>query len=724
MAHRIRVTRGGGQRLRILFAVLLAVGFGCGDGGDDGDDGTSSPASSRGTANGTVGVSDGPNASAGPRASAGASPPEITAPVSIVLISIDTLRSDHVGAYGGPVATPHLDALAAEGVVFERAYSHVPMTLPSHLSMLSGLLPPSHGVRDNIGYRPATAQLPYVPRRLQDAGYATAAAVSAYVMQGAGGLAHGFDLYDDALDAGSPNGALADGTLDRRGAGGLQRPGHRTLAAVQPWLEEQQGVAAPFFLFLHFFEPHTPYAPPAPFAQRYGAASYAGEVAAADALVGEVVATLRRLGLYDRTAIAVVSDHGEGLGDHGEEEHGLLLYRESLQVPLILRLPLAASAGQRVPEPVGLVDVAPTLLQWAGLPVDGHSDGVSLLDVLAGASRPAIYAETFYPRLHFGWSELTSLVAGRHQFIQAPTATTSQAELYDVVADPAQRNDLSASERRLAATLRQQLADWVVDPEPPGVISEQERQALAALGYVGDGMQHADGAASRPHPKTRLLTVDDIKACLRHYQAGALAAAVDACSAASAAHPQALDVWEHLARSLLELGRRQEALDALERALNLAQGRAPHLAVAAASVWLEARRPEAALDLLQREIVLAPDEVSLRLYAARTLVLTGQLEVALQQAEELVQRRPDNADAVYLRGAIRMGSQDALGGEADLRRALELAPDHTAALSDLATLMAQQQRRDEARQLYRRLLQLRPGDPAAEDGLRRLEEKR
>ncbi len=647
-----------------------------------------------------------------------------SSPASMVLISIDTLRSDHVGAYGGEVATPHVDALAASGVLFERAYSHVPMTLPSHLSLLTGLLPPRHGVRDNIGYRAATETLPYVPERLRAAGYATAAAVSAYVLRGDGGLSLGFDLYDDALasplGAGPGAGPVTD--LGRRGVGGVQRPGRRTLEAVRPWLA-RQGTERPFFLFVHLFEPHTPYEPPAPFRQTYGETSYAGEVAAADALVGELVAELRGLGLYDETAIVVLSDHGEGLGDHGEDEHGLLLYRESLQVPLILKLPSAAATttgvGRRVAQPVGLVDVAPTLLRLAALTPDAELDGVSLLDIMVGRDRGPVYGETFYPRLHFGWSELTSVVAGPHHFIQGP-----EAELYDLVQDPAERQDLLPTERRLAATLRDHLAERVRDPLPPGSISEQDRQALAALGYVGRQAAESDvdgpgDGAPRAHPKDQLATVQELKTCLRLYQEGKLAAAEASCRRATQLHPQALDAWEHLARALLEQGRRQDALVALERSLLLAEGRASHLAVAAASLLLEARRPAAALELLQREIVMAPDAWSLRLYEARTLASTGQVGLALERAQTLLAERPEDADAIYLRGALRIGTGDLAGAEADLRRALEMAPSHTAALSDLATLLAHGGRHQQAADLYRRLLQLRPGDPAAVEGLRR-----
>lgn len=658
------------------------------------------------------GASSGVAAAAPPSPSAENQPP---AGVPLVLISIDTLRSDRLPVYGyEKVSTPSLSALAADGVVFERAYTHVPLTLPAHASLFSGTLPPEHGVRDNIGYRVEAATLPWLPRRLRQAGYATGAAVSAYVLRGEGGMAEGFDFYDDAIPA-----------RDRAGVGGLQRPGGATLDALRPWLQDRGG--RPFFLFLHLFEPHTPYDPPAPFAARYPSA-YDGEVAAADAIVGRLFAELKRLNLYDRSAIVVLSDHGEGLGDHGEDEHGVLLYRESLQIPLILKLPGGLHGGKlhqgkRVETPVGLRDVAPALLELAGLAPPPTMTGRSLLCHLEGPChledevKPrAVYAETFYPRLHFGWSELTSLIDGPHHYIQGP-----DPELYDLISDPAERHNLLPKKSALAARLRDQLAEFGGDLEEPSPVGEEERRALAALGYVGTVGGAAEGP--RADPKTRLSTVADLKTCLSHYGTGAFETAAAACRRAVETNPRSLDAWEYLGRSEQALGRKRQAFQAFVRALDLAGGRAGHLAVTAALLLIEAGRAEGALTLLEHEIPQTVDSRPLRLLAARTLVLLGRLDEAATRAETLVTDFPEDADAVYLRGAVRMGQQKLTTGEADLRRALELAPDHTAALADLATLLKHQGRVEEARELVRRALTVRPGDALLVDMLRRFEQR-
>src|SRR6267142_1779277 len=268
----------------------------------------------------------------------------------VILISVDTLRADRLPAYGySKVETPSIDALQRDSMLFENAYSHCPLTLPSHLSMLTGLLPAEHGVRSNLCYRFDGNAHPTLARILRSHGYATGGAVSAYVLRGATGIDDSLDFFDDAV------GGEVEWTRD---LSLLQRPGGETARRALAWAERVK--AGPFFLFLHIYEPHLPYEPPEPFRSRYGA-TYDGEIAASDGVVGEFLGQLKRDGIYDRAIVLLVSDHGEGLGDHGEQEHGILLYREVLQVPLLLKLPGSRGAGTRVKEPVGLIDIVPTI---------------------------------------------------------------------------------------------------------------------------------------------------------------------------------------------------------------------------------------------------------------------------------------------------------------------------------------------------------------------------
>ncbi|MBK6403875.1 MAG: sulfatase [Holophagales bacterium] len=271
----------------------------------------------------------------------------------VVLVCVDTLRSDRLPFYGyAGVETPALTALRNDAVLFERAYSHVPLTLPAHASIFTGTLPGAHGLLDNAGYRLAEG-LPTLAEILKKEGYATGAAVSSVVLQGTSGISRGFDLWDDAIEpekAGLP--------MNR-----VQRSGLRSAAILNTWIDTQK--ASPFLAFLHVYEPHSPYEPPEPFRSRY-AQPYDGEVAASDAVVGALIDRLKALGLYDKSLVIFLSDHGEGLGEHGENEHGVFLYRESLQVPLLVKLPGNALAGTTVSAPVQISDVFATVVEAVG----------------------------------------------------------------------------------------------------------------------------------------------------------------------------------------------------------------------------------------------------------------------------------------------------------------------------------------------------------------------
>ena len=638
-------------------------------------------------------------------------PPETEAfpGAPIVLISIDTLRSDRLPAYGYPaVETPAIDALRRDAILFERAYSHVPLTLPSHASILTGLLPPAHGVRDNIGYRLETAGKPWLPRELRELGYATGAAVSAYVLNGKLGLAESFDFYEDGFAAAGP----ATQPMGGAGVGAVQRPGLETLERARGWLRSVAG--QPFFFFFHVYEPHTPYEPPPPFAAAYADRPYDGEIAAADRAVGELAAELERLGVWDDAVVVLLSDHGEGLGDHGEEEHGVLLYREAIQVPLLLKLPGGRRAGTTVAAPAQLADLFPTLVALAGGTPPADLPGRSLL--AAGDPEPrAIYAETFYPRLHFGWSELASLVEDRLHYVEGPAP-----ELFDLIADPREAENLLESERRAYARLRDRLAAIDRTLAPPAEVTDpEERAALAALGYVG---ATAGGVPQGPlpNPREKLPALATLKAGFRHYAREEWGEAAAAFRRAVADNPRLLDGWEFLGTSLQKSGRCAEAVPAFREALKLSD-RSPHLAVSAALCLLGLERPQEALEILRAELVRNPDYLHARLLESRALLVLGRPDEALAAAERAVERAPGDADAVYQRGVVAMARRDLAAAERDLRQAIALAPAHTAAMSDLAVLLDAQGRRAEARRLLERVIAINPGDELARRNLEQMQ---
>jgi arylsulfatase A-like enzyme/Flp pilus assembly protein TadD len=497
----------------------------------------------------------------------------------VILISVDTLRADHLPAYGySKVETPNIDALQRDSILFENAYSHCPLTLPSHLSMLTGLLPAEHGVRTNLGYGFDGAAHPTLARILRARGYATGAAVSAYVLRGATGINESLDFFDDSVGGG------VEWTRD---VSLLQRPGGETARRALAWAESVK--TRPFFLFLHIYEPHFPYEPPEPFRSRYGA-TYDGEIAASDAVVGEFLGQLKREGIYDRAMILLVSDHGEGLGDHGEQEHGILLYREVLHVPLLLKLPGSRDDGTRVGEPVGLIDIVPTITALLKLRASELLKGTSLLDRhRQGRTLPrGIYSETYYPRIHLGWSELRSLVDARHHYIDGP-----KPELYEVIRDPRETADTFLADARIARSMKKELDGYPTGFSDPGPVDPDAAEKLKALGYLSQTAATREGEV-RPNPKDRIRVHEELKAA---YQLGLQGKDEDALTALRSLleqEPRSFEARRDLAGTLARLHRYEEAAAAYKQAIRLSARLAGSVAIPLGLVELEMGKLEEA----------------------------------------------------------------------------------------------------------------------------------
>ncbi len=648
-------------------------------------------------------------------------PAAAAAPPPLVLISIDTLRADHLPAYGyADVATPAIDRLRRDAVLFRNTFSPVPMTLPAHSSMLTGLLPPEHGVRVNMGYDLASDRLPYVPRLLHDRGYATGAAVSTFVLRGGTGLARGFDLYDDQI-----------GTHHALDPSVYERPGAQTLAAALPWLRSVKD--RPFFLFFHLYEPHAPYDPPEPYRSRYKL-RYDGEIARADELVGQLLDELRKLGLYDRAAIILTSDHGDGLGDHGEIGHGVLLYRSTLEVPLLLKLPAQASAGAEVISPTQLSDIAPTLLELAAASVPAAMSGRSLLGLLREPQGRNIYSETYYPRLYFGWSELRSLFDGRWQYIDS-----SQPELYDLTSDRAQDHNVLAEQRRLAAGLRNELATIPPRFAGPGELDLETRRKMESLGYIGGARSSYAGAL--PPPQSQMHLVQEISRGFAELGEEHYAEAAKAFERVVSENPHSIVAWENLAFCRERAGKLSEALVAYQEALQRS-GNEPHLALAAGGVLLSlGRLPEAKA---HAEIALHWNAPAARELLARIALAGGDLAEAERQAKaglaeregpgllfalaRVARQRGDLAGArdlarraeaksaggspprglYLLLGDVLARAGDPTGAEAAFRHEMQLFPDDPLAPTNLAMLLAATERQAEAAATLRQMVAARP----------------
>ena len=657
----------------------------------------------------------------------------------IVLISIDTLRSDRLPAYGyDGVETPAIDRLAAEGILFERAYTHVNVTLPSHVSVFTGLLPPEHGVRDNAGYRLDEA-IPTLAAELGQAGYATGGFVSSYVLRAGTGVARGFDVYDDEV-----------GFETGRQLGRLQRPGTETLAAASEWLGGVAG--SPFFLFLHLYEPHAPYAPPPPFADRYDD-PYDGEVAAADAVVAGLIGRLEELGVYDEALVVLLSDHGEGLMDHGEMDHLILIYRETIQVPLILKLPGGERGGERITTGAQLSDVAPTVYPVAGLEAPVGLAGLDLLAPEAaspGGAPRRIVSESVYPRIHFGWSDLASIVEGDLHFIESP-----DPELYRLSEDPGERNNVIQEERAAARRLRAALQGIDRTLTSPAEDDPETRRRLESLGYLSGGA--GSGAESLADPKSRIGVVADLGRASRLLESGDLAEAEEALRAVLAAEPQLVLAWQQLGDLLERRGRPAQALQAYRKAFDESAGDASSAGLKVAELLLlegrveEARehalavvdRSPMANDVLAQAALLEDDLEAAGEYLERAIAERGfrvrplitrtvwlnrqdRYEEALALSDGVLAEFGDRGDREIL-GHLYLYRGSALAAlgrdeeaESAYREAIGLRPDLLGVYSSLAFLQALTGRGGEVGRTLQEMVTVNPNPAAYAEAVRAL----
>lgn len=618
---------------------------------------------------------------------------------TIVLVTIDTLRSDHLPAYGATgIDTPNLDAVRRDGVLFERAYSPIPLTLPAHASLFTGRLPVDHGVRDNLGYE-LEVEATTLAERLTEAGYRTGGMVSSFVLRSGTGIAQGFETFDDGVQVRS-NAPTSRST----------RPGASTVEQARRWLESLDPEDRAF-LFVHLYEPHAPYAPPPPFDERYADAPYKGEIATADRDVGVLFETLRALGRYDGAVVVVTSDHGEGLGEHGEDQHGVLLYRESLQIPLLLKKPFGTEAGTSVAVPVQLGDLFPTILEFAGLaasPAEERS-GVSLVDPRSLAPERPLFAESFYPELRLGWKGLRSVISGREHYIEGV-----YGELFDVVEDPGELKELAderrARLRRLQALL-QELPDHL--HEPTGAIEAEDQAVLQSLGYLSGP---TSGGVANRDPRREIADLRRYVSALDRLQAGETSKAVDMLHDIAARQPRFIEALQMLGVAAERDGDLETAYDAYRRAFALNPEVAALLRPLGRTA-LRLGRPEEALAVLPMAVRAEPDVVEPRALRVQALVALGRLGEALEVARENVRALPRSIDMVYQFGVVRLHRRELREAVGLFEQALEMDAEYVPALSDLGVTYGLLGEWERAEGVLVRLVDLRPRDELARENL-------
>jgi arylsulfatase A-like enzyme/Flp pilus assembly protein TadD len=619
-----------------------------------------------------------------------------------VLVTIDTLRADRVGVYGAPGGiTPNLDRIARAGAFAATASAHVPLTRPSHATLFTGLLPWQHGIRDNLSPG-ALPPVPVMAEGLKAQGFATAAFVSSIVLSPHGGLGRGFDVFSDQMP--SPPGSRFINTLQRRG--------DQTLREAVGWIEQNHGRGR-LFVWLHLYDPHDPYEPPEPYASRFRDRPYDGEVAYADGLVGELDGVLARLGLRDTTLLAVTSDHGEGLGEHGETLHGFFVYQTTLAVPLILRGP-GIRQGRRLAGTVGLVDLYRTLLDLAGVAPPAGAGGRSLAAALRGGAElpdAPLYAESLVPLLHFGWSDLRVLREGRWKYVQAP-----RPELFDLAADPGEQRNLAAAEPARASAFQAALGR-VLDQErktaaaePGAGIPVDLLEKLGALGYVG-GAAPAQTSTPGADPKDKIADFRLANALMRE----GLVRLNERDFAGSAGRFQELlrrgiasfEAHFYLGRALLGLGRPAEAVRHLEEAVR----RAPALADgwrSLAQARLALGRKAEARKAYESALPLAPNDAKLRVLLGELLRDLGQPDAAAARLREAVDLDPADASA-WNSLAMTLGGEGRLAeAEAAFRRAMALNDRNHRYAYNLGLILLRQGRPSEARPFFETALALAP----------------
>ncbi len=603
--------------------------------------------------------------------------------LNVVLLTLDTLRADHLGTYGSKdVSTPNLDQLAREGVVFEQAMTSAPLTLPAHSSIMTGQFPPRHGVRDNGGFFLGPEQVT-MAEILSAQGFTSGATVGAFVLDSKWGLDQGFAAYQDDFDLTN---------VKAMSLASVKRPGNEVVDLALKWMD---GVAGQrFFSWLHLYDPHAPYESPEPYRSEYKGHPYRGAIAFTDAQVGRVLAFLKDRGLADKTIVIVSGDHGEGLGEHGEETHGFFVYESSMHVPLIVHAPFSNTAGRRVSQPVRTVDILPTVLDLLQIPTPDGLAGVSLSPLLAGASElPNVsmegYGEAMYPLHHYGWSELTAIRSDRYKLIDAP-----RPELYDLERDPKELTNIFQERRAVGdamlRNLREQKRTMAAGaPAPPKNedVDPETRARLAALGYVGSFVATAEGPASdRADPKDKIdlfnlmTTARDVAK-----DADAGTTAITMLQRVVKEDPKVIDAWFMLGNEYFKAGKFPEAITQFRHALDLK----PDYDLAIinmANAYRRMGKDDAALAGYERYVMIDPKNAFVRYQIGEIYMDQGNFARAEPEFVQALAIDPKLASAVVAAGVIAFERGQLAQAEQRLKEALALKADVRLAHFNLALI--------------------------------------
>ena len=598
--------------------------------------------------------------------------------VNVVVITIDTLRPDHLGCYGyKQIRTPNIDALAADGIRFGRAYTPVPVTLPSHTVIFTGTYPTFSGIHDFAGNKLGPNQ-PTLASVLKDQGYVTGAVVASAVLDSRFGLNRGFDFYYDHFDFNR----LQETNIEE-----MERPGNVVADVTLDWLEKNY--QKKFFLWMHLYDPHYPYRPPAPYSTEYKDRLYDGEIAFADEQVGRLIGFLKKKNLYHKTLIVLSGDHGESLGEHGEKTHGFFIYNATLHVPLVFHLPGTMPSKPRSPDDlVSLADLMPTVLETLHFAVPPGVQGRNLLPLIEGkdSREPrSLYAETFLPRLHFNWSELRGVETEKYHFIDAP-----KPELYDLSTDPGETENLFSEKQAVGEELRSRLKSLTAQYTEGQEVAEKTgldpalMERLKSLGYAGfsgGGPQDA-GNHTLPDPKDRIRAYELFSDAMADSQHGQYEQSAEKLTAVLKTDPDSVPAHYILGLNYYRMRQFPLAIEHLQRVMRLS----PEYALAAYQLGLSYAR-------------------------------NGDLDNAERTLRRTLELDATNFDAAYNLGAVYLQKKMVPEAIAAFRQAIAINPGYGTAHRALGEVLLYQGQVDEAVSELRHAAELQPQDAAVHASL-------
>ncbi|MGO9241041.1 MAG: sulfatase-like hydrolase/transferase [Bryobacteraceae bacterium] len=598
-------------------------------------------------------------------------------PLNVVVITIDTLRPDHVHCYGySKIETPTLDRIAQSGVLFEKGVTQTPLTPPSHASIFTGLNPPTHKVRNTGGFvlSPST---PTLASLLEQHGWDTAAFVSSAVLKKRFGFDHGFAVYDDRMpQPGSRQEFLEDAE---------RRAGDTVDHAVE-WLDGRG--EKPFFLWVHLYDPHAPYDPPSPFREQYKDRLYDGEIAYADHELGRLMENLWRKSPPEKTLVAVLSDHGESLGEHGEFSHGVFLYDSTLRIAFLLSGP-GVPPGLRVPQQARTIDLLPTILELLGAPAPAGIEGASLVPLFSGrdAATAVSYAETLYPKINLGWAELRAIRTNQWKYIRAP-----RPELYDLSRDPGETNNVLAEHpsevRKLEARLAAATGSASSEKVETTPMDEHTLAQLKSLGYTsGFTSRSYDLNGQGADPKDQVAILKMMDDADQPHSGLSPARRIELLQRALRLDPSNPLLYYTLGAKLEKAGRYDEAMKlyraALQNGIDKGHGR---LHSRLGDLLVHAGKKAEAIPEYEEAVRINPTDVATQANLATAYMEQGRLADAERVLNGIVAIEPSNAAAQNELGVLAIQRRDGTAARAHFEKAVEFDPDLVDAYLNLGLL--------------------------------------